>query len=210
MRARAALVLTPGRAVPRDRARSAAAKRLLDLVGASVGLVLLAVPMLVLALAIRLDSPGPALFRQVRTGRDGRTFVILKFRTMRCAGIDPACPGAVTRLGAFLRPRGLDELPQLVNVLAGHMSLVGPRPHASDEDDSLADRLPSYRERRRVRPGISGWAQVEGWRGPALEPDALSERLRHDLWYIEHGSLALDLRVIARSLALAVRGGMRG
>ncbi len=152
----------------------------------------------------------PALFRQVRTGRDGRPFVILKFRTMRCAGGDAGCSLTVTRLGAFLRPRGLDELPQLVNVLAGDMSLVGPRPHASDEDDSLADRLPFYRERRRVRPGISGWAQVEGWRGPAIEPDAMSERLRHDLWYIEHGNLALDLRVIARSLALVVRSGMRG
>ncbi|MQT15258.1 sugar transferase [Segnochrobactrum spirostomi] len=210
MRARAALIQTPWRAVPRDRARSAAAKRFLDLVGASVGLVLLALPMLLLALAIRLDSPGPALFRQARTGCGGRPFVIWKFRTMRHAGRDPGSPTVVTRLGAFLRPRGLDELPQLVNVLAGDMSLVGPRPHAIEEDACLADLLPRYRDRQRALPGISGWAQVQGWRGPAPEPEAMAERLRHDLWYVEHRTLALDLHIIGRSLALVVRGRMRG
>lgn len=213
MKTRPALVLASPRAGTADTASSKAAKRALDLAGAAFGLIVLAFPMLLLALAIRLESPGPALFRQVRTGRGGRPFVILKFRTMRCEGGDHgdmAGGTPITRLGTVLRPRGLDELPQLFNVLLGQMSLVGPRPHAVDEDDHLARLLPNYPERRTVRPGLSGWAQVEGWRGPALEPDAMSERLRHDLWYIEHGNLALDLRVIARSLALVVRGGMRG
>lgn len=213
MRARPALVLASPRVETADAASSEAAKRALDLAGAVFGLIVLALPMLFLALAIRLESPGPALFRQVRTGRGGLPFVILKFRTMRCEGGDlNAIAGgmSVTRLGAVLRPRGLDELPQFFNVLAGQMSLVGPRPHAVAEDDQLARLLPNYAARRRVRPGLSGWAQVEGWRGPAQGAEDMRERLHHDLWYIDHRSLGLDLLIIIRSLALVAGGGTRG
>lgn len=193
-----------------------AAKRVLDVGLATVLLVLLALPMLLLALAIRLETPGPALFRQLRVGLDGSCFVMWKFRTMR---LHPAPAGMlcqaqrgdprVTRIGYWLRSLSLDELPQLVNVLRGEMSLVGPRPHAPG---TCAGGRPFeqvsavYAARHRMRPGITGLAQIRGWRGATETEEKLLRRLDSDLEYIETWSLWLDLVILARSVPAVLRG----
>ena len=187
-----------------------AAKWLEDMI---LGLLftLLAIPiMLVIALAIRLDSPGPIFFRQQREGFNNRLFEVFKFRTMyadRCErdSIVQARrdDGRVTRVGTILRRTSLDELPQLFNVLLGHMSLVGPRPHAASTragDRVFSDVVASYAARHRVKPGMTGWAQVCGWRGETRDEQALVKRLEHDLHYIENWSLWLDLYILIRTV----------
>ena len=185
--------------------RDAVLKRLLDIVGSLVGLVLLAVPMLLIALAIRLESRGPALFRQRRAGWRGRPFTMLKFRTMR-ADVDPyggsphsAQDPRLTRVGRFLRRTSLDELPQLLNVLVGQMSLVGPRP-LYERQAALWD--PRQRRRLEVRPGLTGYAQAYGRAAVTIE-----EKIEMDVHYVEHRSLWTDLRVIARTIMNMFRGG---
>ncbi len=174
----------------------------------ALGLLLLLAPlMLLIAVGIRLDSPGPALFRQARGGRGGVPFEILKFRTMRVMGDAAPLPAVpddrrVTRLGRLLRRTSLDELPQLLNVLRGEMSLVGPRPHAVTHDRLYARLLPGYAARYRVRPGITGLAQCEGLRGEPTSLAAMAARLRRDLAYVESWSLGLDLRILLRTLRL--------
>ncbi len=175
-----------------------AAKRALDVVLSLLALLALGVPMLLIALAIRLESRGAAIFRQRRAGRGGRAFEMLKFRTMRAdvdaydgsprSGDDPR----LTRIGRLLRETSLDELPQLLNVLAGRMSLVGPRP-LYERQAALWDR----RQRRRldVRPGISGYAQAYGRAEMMLE-----DKIEFDLYYVENASLRLDVEVITRTL----------
>jgi len=181
-----------------------AVKRGFDVAVAGLLLALAAVPMALIALAVRLSSPGPALFVQQRVGARGRVFPMLKFRTMAPdaeAGTgpvfavtnDPRC----TRLGALLRRTNLDELPQLVNVLAGHMSLVGPRPERPEFMRSFKERIPRYAHKHWVKPGITGWAQIHGLRGADT---SLGERVDHDLYYIENWSLALDIRILVRTL----------
>jgi putative colanic acid biosysnthesis UDP-glucose lipid carrier transferase len=180
-------------------------KRILDLAIALPMLVALAPLMLAIALAIRWDSKGPALFRQMRLGKDGRPFGILKFRTMTViedgADVVQAERGdkRVTRIGAFLRTSSLDELPQLLNVIAGRMSLVGPRPHATAHDEYYARLIPAYARRQSVKPGVTGWAQVNGYRGGTPTLDLMEGRVAHDLWYAEHGSVALDLWILIRT-----------
>jgi lipopolysaccharide/colanic/teichoic acid biosynthesis glycosyltransferase len=173
-------------------------KRLIDILGSLAGLVVLAVPMLVIALWVRLDSPGKALFCQRRAGRGLKPFTMLKFRTMR-AGIDPygQSPRSgedprLTRIGRFLRETSLDELPQLLNVLAGQMSLVGPRP-LYERQAALWDE----RQRRRldVRPGLTGYAQAYGRAGLTLE-----EKIKMDLHYVENRGFWLDMRILARTI----------
>jgi len=188
-------------------------KRAEDLLLGALLLLLFALPMLLLALAVRLDSPGPVLFRQTRVGRGGSLFAMLKFRTMRHQpGEGDALEQAVradrrvTRLGALLRRTSLDELPQLLNVLRGEMSLVGPRPHAPAT--RAAGRLfhevvPSYAARHRIRPGMTGLAQVRGFRGETDTEEKLVWRVESDLEYIENWSLGRDLLIILRT-ALAV------
>jgi lipopolysaccharide/colanic/teichoic acid biosynthesis glycosyltransferase len=183
------------------------AKRLLDIVLSAAALVLLAVPMLAIAIWIRLDSPGPAIFRQSRAGRGGRPFTMLKFRTMRTdadpygqspdSGEDPR----LTRSGRFLRETSLDELPQLLNVLAGQMSLVGPRPLYERQ---AREWTPRQRRRLDVRPGITGYAQVHG-RGEI----PIEDKIELDLHYIEHRSLWMDLKILART-ALGSLGRREG
>jgi len=179
------------------------AKRSLDLVLASVLLLLLLPALALIAVLVVLDSPGAPLFVQRRVGRDGRVFRMLKFRTMRAdaeAGTgpvfstpdDPRC----TRLGRLLRRTNADELPQLVNVVAGQLSLVGPRPERPEFVALFERTLPRYGERHRVRPGITGLAQVRGLRGAHT---SLPDRLALDLEYIARWSLALDLRILART-----------
>jgi putative colanic acid biosynthesis UDP-glucose lipid carrier transferase len=185
-------------------------KRIFDLVVSLFALILLAPLLLLVALAIRLETPGPILFRQSRTGMNGQTFTILKFRSMShsasLGGLDQAqrCDPRVTRVGAVLRALSVDELPQLINVLKGDMSLVGPRPHAVEHDLRWSVYKP-YELRFRVRPGLTGLAQVNGWRGELCGADDLARRIEHDLRYIEEWSIALDMIILCRTVPLLFR-----
>lgn len=179
------------------------AKRIEDVVVAGVSLLILGPFMLLIALAVKLDSPGPALFRQLRHGFNNRTFHVLKFRTMRnnravLSTVEQAKHNdpRVTRVGAILRKTSLDELPQLINVLRGDMSVVGPRPHAIQHNDHFAQRIRSYLARHRVKPGITGWAQVNGFRGETDTLDKMRKRVEYDLFYVDHWSLTFDIKII--------------
>jgi Undecaprenyl-phosphate glucose phosphotransferase len=180
-------------------------KRAFDLACASVGLMMLLPLLGVVALAIKLDSRGPVLFRQYRTGFNGRTFSIYKFRTMTTMENGSQVRQAtrndarITRVGRMLRCTSIDELPQLLNVLAGHMSLVGPRPHAVAHDDHYSEVIADYAMRQHVKPGITGWAQVNGLRGETAEVDLMRRRVEHDLWYISNWSFTLDIKIIIRT-----------
>lgn len=157
-----------------------------------------------IALAIRLDSPGPVLFKQVRRGFNGRNFQVYKFRSMRLetCETDGETHAAtrrdprVTRVGAFLRRTSLDELPQLLNVLREEMSIIGPRPHALSHDRQFGQIVHDYYARNRMLPGMTGWAQINGLRGSVETPQQLRERVNYDLWYIENWSVLLDLRIL--------------
>lgn len=188
-------------------ARHPFGKRLFDVAFASAALLALAPLLGLIALAVRLDSPGPALFLQSRMGADGRRFTIYKFRTMRvhaeAAGVLSQArrnDARVTRLGRFLRRTSLDELPQFINVLKGQMSLVGPRPHALQHDNLYKELVRDYMYRYRIRPGITGWAQVNGLRGEIDQVETMAARVAHDLHYIQHRSLAMDLKIVAMTL----------
>ena len=184
-------------------------KRVMDVALASAGLVMLSPVLLLIALTIKLDSRGPVLYRQARHGQDGRIFSLIKFRTLRVEVCDaPKAPfrqvtrddPRVTRVGRVLRWLSLDELPQLVNVLRGEMSLVGPRPHPIALNEHYAERIDGYLRRHAVRPGITGWAQINGLRGKTDTLDKMVRRVRHDLYYVENWSLGLDIRIIGRTL----------
>ena len=184
-----------------------AAKRLLDIAVAAAALVVLS-PLLVLtSVAILLETGRPVFFRQSRKGFGARPFTILKFRSMTVQenGSDIAQATRndtrVTRLGRVLRRTSIDELPQLFNVLAGDMSIVGPRPHAVAHDDLYDGLIASYAFRQHVKPGITGWAQVNGWRGETREVDQMKARVEHDIWYINNWSLWLDAKIIAMTAA---------
>ncbi|MEZ5849450.1 MAG: undecaprenyl-phosphate glucose phosphotransferase [Hyphomicrobiaceae bacterium] len=171
-----------------------------------VALALLFAPMLVLAAtAIKLDSKGPVFFRQRRTGLNGETIEVVKFRTMHVLQDGPNVPQAtrndprITRVGGFLRRWSIDELPQLYNVLKGEMSLVGPRPHALAHDERFAEVFARYRSRHQVKPGITGLAQVEGYRGEITTPQMLAHRIEKDIEYLNAWSLWKDLAIIART-----------
>jgi Undecaprenyl-phosphate glucose phosphotransferase len=179
-----------------------AEKRALDLVVAALGLVLLAPFFVLIALAIRIESPGPALFRQTRYGFNQEPFRIFKFRTMRALEDGATVKAAtrndprVTRVGAFLRRTSIDELPQLLNVVAGDMSVVGPRPQAMAHDQLYVERIARYARRHNVKPGITGWAQVNGLRGEIRTEEDIQARVEHDLYYVDHWSLWLDLKIV--------------
>jgi exopolysaccharide biosynthesis polyprenyl glycosylphosphotransferase len=191
-----------------------ALKHASDRTVALIALVALSPLLAAIALAVRLSSPGPILFRQRRVGRDGQVFNVLKFRTMR-----PATPGAVfvpragsapggvegddrrTRLGTLLRDSSLDELPQLFNVLRGDMSLVGPRPERPEFVERFSREVARYEDRHRVRSGITGWAQVNGLRGQT----SIADRVEWDNYYIQNWSLRLDLRIVALTLVEILR-----
>ncbi|MCS6773547.1 MAG: undecaprenyl-phosphate glucose phosphotransferase [Thermoflexales bacterium] len=183
-------------------------KRAIDLIGSAVGLVLLSPLMFLIAIIIKLDSPGPALFVQERMGLDGKRFYLLKFRTMR-VDAEQHGPGWTrkddprrTRVGAFLRRTNLDELPQLINVLLGEMSLVGPRPERPIYVEEFRKRIPRYMERHREKAGMTGWAQVNGLRGDT----SIEERTKYDLWYIENWSVWLDIKIILLTVWQALSG----
>ena len=178
-------------------------KLTLDYVLGAISLVLFAPLMLAVALAIKLDSPGPVLFKQRRHGYNHRLIHVYKFRTMRVAEDGAVVVQArkdddrVTRIGKFLRRTSIDELPQLFNVLKGEMSLVGPRPHAVAHNQLYCARLERYANRHCVKPGMTGWAQIHGFRGPTEDPEKMRKRVQMDLYYIENWSISLDLKIIA-------------
>lgn len=184
-------------------------KRCEDLLLAGLALPLVALPMLLIALAIKLDSPGPILFRQKRYGYNDRLIEVLKFRTMFAGQTDQEATRQttqddprVTRVGRWLRRLSLDELPQLLNVLGGSMSLVGPRPHAKATQAAglkFEDAVMEYSARHRVKPGMTGWAQVNGLRGETDTLDKIERRIEYDLRYIEQWSLWLDLYILFRT-----------
>jgi Undecaprenyl-phosphate glucose phosphotransferase len=183
-------------------------KRTLDLAIAATALVLLSPLFAVIALAIRLSEGPPVLYRQQRMGLDGRPFEIVKFRSMRRGAEDESGPTWAgpedprrTAVGRFLRRWSLDELPQLVNVVKGEMSLVGPRPERPEFVREFKEKFPQYMVRHRVRAGITGWAQVHGWRGNT----SVSKRIEYDLYYIENWSLALDLKILWMTLRYGLR-----
>ena len=194
---------------PRDAWR-AFGKRVQDLVIGALALVLAAPVMLLVAIAIRLDSPGPVLFRQRRHGFNNEEIVVWKFRSMRHDKADPraarqvsAGDDRVTRVGRFIRSTSLDELPQLFNVLAGEMSLVGPRPHAvgmRTGDVESARLVAEYAHRHRMKPGMTGWAAIHGSRGPVDTPEAVRRRVALDVAYIERQSVWLDLYIMAMTI----------
>jgi exopolysaccharide biosynthesis polyprenyl glycosylphosphotransferase len=181
-------------------------KRALDITGALVGLVFLSPFLLFTGLLIKLDSPGPVFYTQERMGLDGKPFQMIKFRSMR---IDSETTGPgwtrpdderVTRLGRLMRATSWDELPQLINVLLGEMSLVGPRPERPVYVQQFRERIPRYMERHREKAGMTGWAQVNGLRGDT----SISERTSYDLWYVENWSLWLDIKIIIRTVLQVV------
>jgi Undecaprenyl-phosphate glucose phosphotransferase len=183
-------------------------KRIFDLLVGTAALAAALPVMAAVAVAVRLDSPGPILYRQERMGLDGRRFRILKFRTMRLDAEAETGPRWArpddprrTRTGAFLRRWSLDELPQLVNVLRGDMSLVGPRPERPSFVAEFRRRVPGYMLRHKVKAGITGWAQVNGWRGDT----SIEKRIEYDLYYIERWSLWFDLRILFRTLVYGFR-----
>ncbi len=193
-------------------------KRAVDIAGAALLLALLWPVMLAIALVIRLDSPGPVMFRQRRNGEHGRAIVVHKFRSMRVAahdegeaeeqGVRQARSGddRITGVGRYLRRTSLDELPQLFNVLGGSMSLVGPRPHAAEHNEEYRQLIPGYMLRHSVKPGITGWAQINGLRGLTDTPDKMQRRVEYDRYYITHWSLWLDLQILLKTIPSIVSG----
>ena len=187
------------------------AKRAIDIVTALVALILLLPVMFLTAVAIRLDGPGPIIFRQRRKGFNGQQFVMLKFRTMsvqedgavvsQAARHDPR----VTAIGRVLRSASIDELPQLVNVLRGEMSLIGPRPHALAHDDQFQKIVGDYAFRHHVKPGLTGWAQCNGSRGATPSVEDVERRVKLDLWYINNWSLLLDFQILIKTFFEVIR-----
>src|SRR4051794_14108504 len=210
----------PAAPIP-TRPRRRPAKRCLDIVLSAVALTVALPVLLVVAALVKLEyRDAPVLFRQRRAGRNGRPFTIVKFRTMvpdaeqrkaeLVARSEVAWPDfrlhddpRVTRLGRFLRRTSIDELPQLVNVLRGEMSLVGPRPHAVAHDTHYAGLVGDYLGRHRVKPGVTGWAQVNGLRGETDTLEKMRARVEHDLYYVDNWSLLLDLQILLRTFLTA-------
>ena len=190
-------------------------KRMIDIAGAAVALVLLAPLLFAIAVAIRLDSPGPALFKQVRWGYGGREFLMWKFRSMRADASDHSGSrlttrndARVTRLGAFLRATSLDELPQLVNILKGELSIVGPRPHpcgATAGGVLYDDLIGNFKARYRVRPGLTGLAQCSGLRGNTDTEEKLFDRFEKDMEYVETWTILGDIKIMIKTIAHLVR-----
>jgi Undecaprenyl-phosphate glucose phosphotransferase len=187
-------------------------KRIIDIAISGTALILFLPLLLMTAIAIKLDSPGPVIFKQGRRGFNGRPFQILKFRTMlvqedgervECAKHnDPR----VTRIGSLLRRTSIDELLQLFNVLQGHMSIVGPRPHAVAHDNQFDKMVGNYAYRQHVKPGITGWAQVNGHRGSMATVADVEQRVKFDLWYIDNWSIALDIKILVITAVEVLRG----
>lgn len=190
-----------------------ALKRLFDLILGGVALVLVSPVMFIIAIAVKLDSPGPILFRQARYGERGKKFNIYKFRSMY---IDSDKDGSlrqasqddprITAVGRFLRRKSLDELPQLFNVMNGTMSLVGPRPHAVSHNEEYRRLIAGYMLRHSIKPGITGWAQINGFRGETDTLEKMQKRIEYDRYYIKNWSLGFDIRILFRTLFIVIYG----
>jgi putative colanic acid biosynthesis UDP-glucose lipid carrier transferase len=187
-------------------------KRISDIVLASIILVLVSPLLLIIAIGVKLSSPGPAIFRQRRNGLDGGEIMVYKFRSMRSMDdgdvVRQATKGdpRITPFGAFLRRTSMDELPQFVNVLQGRMSIVGPRPHAVAHNELYRQLIKAYMVRHKVKPGITGWAQVNGHRGETDTVEKMQTRVEYDLEYLRNWSLGLDLQIIARTVKVVLLG----
>jgi exopolysaccharide biosynthesis polyprenyl glycosylphosphotransferase len=192
-----------------------AIKHAIDRTTAALGLLVLSPLLVVLAAGVRLSSPGPVLYRQRRIGRDGRDFSMLKFRSMRMAATSAAldlgpdtAPGGIegddrrTGIGKLMRRTSLDELPQLWNVVVGEMSIIGPRPERPEFVAEFGERLERYKDRHRVKSGITGWAQVSGLRGRT----SLVDRIEWDNYYIENWSLWLDVKIVILTFGAVLKG----
>jgi polysaccharide biosynthesis protein PslA len=195
------------RRVARTEPSSSVAKRIFDIAAASGALLFFAPLLIAIAVAIKATSPGPVLFFQYRYGYRNRRFKIYKFRTMRndagdVRGVRQTVQGdaRVTPVGRILRKTSLDEIPQLFNVIKGDMSLVGPRPHALSHDREYERRIALYARRHNVKPGITGWAQIHGFRGVTDTDDKMRQRVEYDLYYIDNWWLGLDLQIILRTV----------
>ncbi len=181
-------------------------KRIEDLVLGILILAIIAIPMIFIAIGVKLTSKGPVLFKQRRYGLNGNVVEVWKFRSMTCCEDGPDVPQAqmndsrVTPFGAFLRKTSLDELPQFINVLQGRMSIVGPRPHAVSHNEQYRRLIHGYMLRHKVKPGITGWAQINGWRGETETIDKMKARVEHDLYYIQNWSLWFDIKIILLTL----------
>ena len=183
-------------------------KRASDIVLATIILILISPLMLAIAIGVKLSSPGPVIFKQRRNGLDGEEIIVYKFRSMTTQDNGPVVAQAtkndprITRFGAFIRRTSLDELPQFINVLQGQMSIVGPRPHAVAHNEQYREIIKAYMVRHKVKPGITGWAQVNGHRGETDTLDKMKARVEYDLEYLRNWSLALDLQIIVRTIRL--------
>jgi putative colanic acid biosynthesis UDP-glucose lipid carrier transferase len=183
-------------------------KRISDIVLGTIILLLISPVLLVIALGVKLSSPGPAIFKQRRNGLDGGEIIVYKFRSMRAQDDGPVVRQAtkddprITPFGAFIRRTSLDELPQFINVLQGRMSIVGPRPHAVAHNEQYRQMIKAYMVRHKVKPGITGWAQINGHRGETDTIDKMRARVEYDLEYLRNWSLGLDLQIIARTIKL--------
>lgn len=181
---------------------SSFAKRLEDIIAGTLILSLIALPMLIISLLIKIDSRGPVFFKQKRYGLDGKAINVWKFRSMTVADngsvVKQATKGdaRITKLGGFLRRTSLDELPQFINVLQGHMSIVGPRPHAVAHNEEYRKLVDFYMLRHKMKPGITGWAQINGWRGETDTLEKMEKRIEFDLEYIRQWSLLLDIKIL--------------
>jgi len=186
-------------------------KRAIDIVFALAALIILWPLLLTAAIAIKFDSVGPILFRQRRSGLNGHHLVIFKFRSMTVLEDGPKVTQAccddprVTRVGRFLRRSSIDELPQLLNVLKGEMSLIGPRPHALAHDNEYSTQIANYALRYHIKPGMTGWAQVNGLRGETADLQQMAERVRLDLFYVKNWSLSFDILILLRTCFEIVR-----
>lgn len=199
------------------RSAEMTAKRVFDVAFSMLALLFLLPLVIIVAIAIRIESNGPALFRQTREGLDGSTFGVFKFRSMRCEQEDVTGVAhtvrddkRVTRVGTFLRRTSIDELPQLLNVLRGEMSIVGPRPHVPGMlagQQAYRTLVPYYDHRLAMLPGITGWAQANGLRGDASDPALARARIDHDLTYVQNFSFWLDMRIVMMTIRHEFLGG---
>ncbi len=200
------------RSVPLSYAHNAFLKRTFDLVVSTLFLVTLFVPIyLVVGLAIKLSSPGPVIFRQKRTGEGGQDFECYKFRSMRVNASSDSVQATAddnrkTRVGEFIRRTSIDELPQFINVFKGEMSIVGPRPHMLYHTSEYSKVVGKYMVRHFIKPGITGLAQVSGFRGGTEDVEMMEQRIKRDIWYIENWSIGLDLKIIFRTIYLVIVG----
>ncbi|MET0969326.1 MAG: exopolysaccharide biosynthesis polyprenyl glycosylphosphotransferase [Tardiphaga sp.] len=182
-----------------------AAKRGFDIVASMLALIVLSPLMLIASALVAINSPGPVIYRQIRNGLDERPICVLKFRTMYVTADDSFRQAVrddcrITRIGRLFRLTGIDELPQLWNILRGEMSIVGPRPHAIAHNDLFSSRIDGYARRHTIKPGLTGLAQVSGFRGETDTIDKMQKRIEYDLYYIDNWSFMLDLQIILKTV----------